>query len=270
MSISWSFGRALSKSTSSNNEAASCGGVTTVFGGGGFSGSSGRTSTWRTLTGRVLSSRACWKLQGDFHPVQGEEHHDVEDNREQHRHGRPPSEVFRTGQPVGPRRRAIRSMNSRRPWATIRGSNRAGNHRKARLFSRLAPAVLLFSTLNLPTHHGHQKNCKEDHGTPARRTREGRRPGREKNREKGRQKGGRRESRAEATAAQSRPAKPSPDVIARAAYLNYRRRVEQGLPGDSHGDWLEAERYFSSTERILKFPLLPAWRMRRERARSAP
>ena len=40
-------------------------------------------------------------------------------------------------------------------------------------------------------------------------------------------------------------AKPSPDVIARAAYLNYRRRIEQGLPGDSHADWLEAERYFS-------------------------
>ncbi len=40
-------------------------------------------------------------------------------------------------------------------------------------------------------------------------------------------------------------AKPSLDVIARAAYLNYRRRVEQGLPGDSHGDWIEAERQFS-------------------------
>lgn len=38
------------------------------------------------------------------------------------------------------------------------------------------------------------------------------------------------------------PPKPSLDLIARAAYLNYRRRVEQGLPGDSHGDWLEAER----------------------------
>jgi hypothetical protein len=35
---------------------------------------------------------------------------------------------------------------------------------------------------------------------------------------------------------------PSPDSIARAAYLNYRRRVEEGLPGDSHGDWLYAER----------------------------
>ncbi len=37
-------------------------------------------------------------------------------------------------------------------------------------------------------------------------------------------------------------ARPSNDVIARAAYLNYRRRVEQGLPGDSRVDWLEAER----------------------------
>jgi hypothetical protein len=43
-------------------------------------------------------------------------------------------------------------------------------------------------------------------------------------------------------AAKIAPAKPSLDAIARAAYLNYRRRVEQGLPGDSHGDWLEAEK----------------------------
>lgn len=39
--------------------------------------------------------------------------------------------------------------------------------------------------------------------------------------------------------------KPSLDAVARAAYLNYRRRVESGLPGDSHGDWLEAERQFN-------------------------
>lgn len=37
-------------------------------------------------------------------------------------------------------------------------------------------------------------------------------------------------------------ATPSIDSVARSAYLNYRRRVENGLPGDSHGDWLEAER----------------------------
>ena len=37
-------------------------------------------------------------------------------------------------------------------------------------------------------------------------------------------------------------AAPPPDAIAREAYLNYRRRVEQGLPGDSHADWIEAER----------------------------
>ena len=46
-----------------------------------------------------------------------------------------------------------------------------------------------------------------------------------------------------ATAEKPAPAtRPSNDAIARAAYLNYRRRVEQGLPGDSRGDWLEAER----------------------------
>ncbi len=48
-----------------------------------------------------------------------------------------------------------------------------------------------------------------------------------------------------APAAKKAAAKPSLDAVARAAYLNYRRRVEQGLPGDSHGDWLEAERQFS-------------------------
>lgn len=37
-------------------------------------------------------------------------------------------------------------------------------------------------------------------------------------------------------------AKPTLEELTRAAYLNYRRRVELGLPGDSHGDWLEAER----------------------------
>jgi hypothetical protein len=41
--------------------------------------------------------------------------------------------------------------------------------------------------------------------------------------------------------------RPSLDTIARAAYLNYRRRVEQGLPGNSQGDWLEAERQCNST-----------------------
>lgn len=48
-----------------------------------------------------------------------------------------------------------------------------------------------------------------------------------------------------APAAKKAAVKPSLDAIARAAYLNYRRRVEQGLPGDSHGDWLEAERQSS-------------------------
>ena len=46
------------------------------------------------------------------------------------------------------------------------------------------------------------------------------------------------------TPAKKVSSKPTLDSVARAAYLNYRRRVEQGLPGDSHGDWLEAERQF--------------------------
>lgn len=39
--------------------------------------------------------------------------------------------------------------------------------------------------------------------------------------------------------------KPSLDTVARGAYLNYRNRVEKGLPGDSQGDWLEAERQYA-------------------------
>jgi hypothetical protein len=47
---------------------------------------------------------------------------------------------------------------------------------------------------------------------------------------------------AKATPKPEKKPAPSIDSIARSAYLNYRRRVENGLPGDSHGDWLEAER----------------------------
>lgn len=45
----------------------------------------------------------------------------------------------------------------------------------------------------------------------------------------------------------AKKATTSPDEVARAAYMNYRRRVEQGLPGDSESDWLEAERFFDGT-----------------------
>jgi len=40
----------------------------------------------------------------------------------------------------------------------------------------------------------------------------------------------------------AKPVRPPLESVARAAYLIYRRRVELGLPGDSHGDWLQAER----------------------------
>lgn len=50
---------------------------------------------------------------------------------------------------------------------------------------------------------------------------------------------------AKKVAAKKAPAKKaalSIESVAKAAYLNYRRRVEQGLPGCHDSDWLEAER----------------------------
>lgn len=40
--------------------------------------------------------------------------------------------------------------------------------------------------------------------------------------------------------------KPSLDAIAKAAYLNYRRRIENGMPGNSQSDWLDAELGFKN------------------------
>ena len=34
---------------------------------------------------------------------------------------------------------------------------------------------------------------------------------------------------------------PTTDDIAKSAYLNYRRRVENNIPGNHESDWLEAE-----------------------------
>jgi hypothetical protein len=39
--------------------------------------------------------------------------------------------------------------------------------------------------------------------------------------------------------------RPNTDEIAKAAYLNYRRRIENDLPGSHESDWLEAERQLS-------------------------
>lgn len=43
-------------------------------------------------------------------------------------------------------------------------------------------------------------------------------------------------------------ARPSTDEIAKAAYLNYRRRIENDLPGSHEGDWLEAERQLGESK----------------------
>ena len=51
-----------------------------------------------------------------------------------------------------------------------------------------------------------------------------------------------------APAPEKKKSPPPLEAVARGAYLNYRRRVEHGLPGDSHGDWLEAERQLSEAD----------------------
>jgi len=44
------------------------------------------------------------------------------------------------------------------------------------------------------------------------------------------------------TASAKSPAVPTSEAIAKQAYLNYLHRVQNGLPGDSHGDWIAAEK----------------------------
>ena len=39
---------------------------------------------------------------------------------------------------------------------------------------------------------------------------------------------------------------PTTDDIAKSAYLNYRRRVENNIPGNHESDWLEAENEFKA------------------------
>ena len=39
---------------------------------------------------------------------------------------------------------------------------------------------------------------------------------------------------------------PTTDDIAKSAYLNYRRRVENNIPGNHGSDWLEAENQYKA------------------------
>ena len=121
-------------------------------------------------------------------------------------------------------------------------------------FRALAPPCCYLNT-QPPTNYGYEKDCKQNDGSRSRGTsRSATTPVARKAAKKAVKKVATKtppkseKSPAKKAAAQSRgAAKPSPDAIARAAYLNYRRRVEQGLPGDSHGDWLEAERISART-----------------------
>lgn len=46
-------------------------------------------------------------------------------------------------------------------------------------------------------------------------------------------------------AAKTKAAAPSIDDITRVAYSIYLKRMETGTPGDSHSDWIEAEKQLS-------------------------
>lgn len=47
------------------------------------------------------------------------------------------------------------------------------------------------------------------------------------------------------TAARAKKSGPSTDEIATAAYLNYRKRIEHGIPGNHESDWIQAEQELS-------------------------
>ncbi len=59
-------------------------------------------------------------------------------------------------------------------------------------------------------------------------------------------------AKAEAGTASGPASGPTRDQIAHAAYLNYRRRVSLGLPGDQATDWAEAEQQLLTGKQALK------------------
>ncbi len=134
-----------------------------------------------------------------------------------------------------------------------------GNHRQADYFCALAPDVLNCLPQQLPPIMATKKTAKKaapaappDAATPKVKKTAAAKPAAAKPAAAAKTPPA--QAASVASAAETAPhaakvpapkaAKPSPDVIARAAYLNYRRRVDEGLPGDSHDDWLAAEREF--------------------------
>jgi hypothetical protein len=140
----------------------------------------------------------------------------------------------------------MRSMNMRQPRPHYTRIYLAGNHGKGCLLSPLAPPVL--NSNQLSNIMAAKKTAKK---TTESAPKEAELAPKKTVAKKAAKKAPAKKAAAKKAAADSAPAakkvaaKPSLDAIARAAYLNYRRRVEQGLPGDSHGDWLEAERKFA-------------------------
>lgn len=135
-------------------------------------------------------------------------------------------------------------MNSRQPCVHYTRTLSAGNPGNVRIRSRLALHVLT-PDFNIPTTMAAKKTAKKTAETlpnaPAKPTA----PAARKAAKKAVRKVATKTDAKKAPAAKAPKAaapKPTTDAIARAAYLIYRKRVELGLPGDSHNDWLEAER----------------------------
>jgi hypothetical protein len=147
-------------------------------------------------------------------------------------------------------------MKSHSPWLEYTRVKGAGNHRRAGLYWALAFCLLDKNTNKQPKIMAAKKIAKKTakpETKPAAKKATAKAPVK-KAAKKAAKKAVKKPTEKPAkqvAAKKSAPiivARPSNDVIARAAYLNYRRRVEQGLPGDSRGDWLEAERQLAGSQ----------------------
>lgn len=102
----------------------------------------------------------------------------------------------------------------------------ADNHRLAEQPCRLAPAVLIYSAM--PAKKAAKKVAKKAAAeVPAK---------------KAAKKAAKKTSAAKKPAATKEKGAKAPADLHKAAYLNYRSRVEKGEHGDPLGDWLAAEK----------------------------
>jgi hypothetical protein len=141
-------------------------------------------------------------------------------------------------------------MNSPRPRADYTPDFFAGNHRQLNYIPPSGGSPLPLTTPL--THYASQEISNHPRNSPRSDLRSGEKGRRQKG--PGRENGGQEDS-GQDHRQQSRPgrppgrseifpanARPTREQIEQAAYFNYRTRAEKGLPGDSHSDWVAAER----------------------------